>query len=67
MLLLLKKNVLLLYTNMQENLVTKNNNKRFDYVCKNCWHTWRSVNKYTTCPKCKAPQDKLDIQEEIII
>jgi len=52
---------------MQENLVTKNNNKRFDYVCKNCWHTWRSVNKYTTCPKCKAPQDKLDIQEEIII
>jgi hypothetical protein len=24
-------------------------NKRYDYCCKHCWHTWRHINKYLNC------------------
>jgi Zn finger protein HypA/HybF involved in hydrogenase expression len=40
-------------------------NKRYDYCCLFCWHTWRSENKYTCCPKCKGV--KLDIRSEVVI
>lgn len=39
--------------------------KRFDYCCKNCWHTWKSEKKYISCPKCKSYN--LDTTYEIIL
>ena len=40
-------------------------NKRYDYCCKTCWHTWRSEKIYKYCPKCKT--QNIDVQSEIIL
>ena len=26
----------------------------YSYMCKCCWHEWKSKNKYWRCPKCKS-------------
>jgi Zn finger protein HypA/HybF involved in hydrogenase expression len=39
--------------------------KIYDYVCKKCWHMWRTKKKYTACPKCKSKE--LDIKEDILL
>lgn len=40
-------------------------NVRFDYCCKNCWYTWKSIKKMFYCPKCKSKN--MDIQREVVI
>jgi Zn finger protein HypA/HybF involved in hydrogenase expression len=35
----------------------------YDHMCKNCWHSWKSYNKYTVCPKCKSKN--IDIKSEM--
>lgn len=39
----------------------------YNYICVNCWHTWRNKNNYTRCPKCGAPIKKEDRQEDILM
>lgn len=40
-------------------------NKRFLYMCKKCWHSWRSTKNYKVCPKCKS--NNIDIDSEVIL
>ncbi len=39
--------------------------KIYDYCCKKCWHTWRSKNKYSVCPKCKSKYIDIDFDISI--
>lgn len=39
--------------------------KRFDYCCKNCWHTWRSLSIFKKCPKCGS--NRIDVKSELVL